>query len=113
MYKRFEQWRSQCQSKSPLLRAFFPRPPGVAQDVLPGAASAVEKGVLLSHKWERLCHIELSHMGRRLDDRCNDCGSRHREIFLLPRQVGYEGVRRAVERWLAFVRLVAKDGLGS
>lgn len=112
VFKRIEQWRSQCQSKSPLLRAFFPRPQGVPQDVLPGAASVFEKGVLLSHKWERLCHIELSFLGKRLNEKCKDCGSRHREIFHLPREVGFDGARRVTEKWLSFVRLVASDGLG-
>lgn len=79
---------------------------------MPGAASAVERGALLSHKWERLCHIELSYLGKRLDDKCSDCGSRHREIFLLHRDIGYEGVRKVVEKWLSFVRVVAVDGLG-
>lgn len=71
----------------------------------------MEKGVLLSHKWEKLCHIELTYLGKRLDDKCNDCGSHHREIFLLPRDIGYDGVRRLVERWLSFIKIVAKDGL--
>jgi hypothetical protein len=110
VFKRIEQWRSQCQSKEPLLRAFFPRPPGIPQDVLPGAAKVIEKGTLLSHKWERLCHIELSSLGTRLSEKCNDCASRHREIFLLPREIGFDGARRVVERWLSFVRLVASDG---
>jgi hypothetical protein len=114
VYKRFEQWRSQCQSKSPTLRAFFPRPDGLAQDVLPGAASVLEEGALLSHRWETLIHIELSYLGMRLNDKCIDCGTRHREIFLIPRSegIGYDSVQRAVERWLSFVRLVARDGLG-
>ncbi|UZJ56470.1 hypothetical protein CBS101457_005790 [Exobasidium rhododendri] len=113
VFKRIEQWRSQCQSKSPLLRAFFPRPYGVAQDVLPGAANVVEKGTLLSHKWERLCHIDLSSLGKRLNEKCNDCGSRHREIFLLPREIGFDGARTVVERWLSFVRVIEEDGVGS
>jgi hypothetical protein len=80
--------------------------------VLPGAARAEEEGVLLSHKWERLIHIELSYLGKRLEDKCGDCGTRHREIFMIPREIGYEGVERAVQRWLAFVKVMARDGMG-
>lgn len=63
-------------------------------------------------QWERLCHIELCTVGKRLDDKCADCGSRHREIFLIPRgsKAGYESVRAIVEKWLDFVRLLARDG---
>lgn len=131
VFKRIEQWRSRCQSKDPLLRAFFPqlerRPRPVAaaaealssddeeeqQGLMPGADAAKIQGMFLAHKWEHLCHLELEDLGTRLDEGqpCKDCGSRHREIFLVPRTkvLGYEGVRGIVEKWARFVRLVERS----
>lgn len=110
VFKRIEEWRGQCQSKNPFLRGYFPRAEGESfQIVLPGASASVasKDGVLLSHKWERLIHIELSHLGKRLDDKCSDCKRRHKEIFLMPKEVGYEGTKKVVEKWLCFVSLWA------
>ncbi|PWN52798.1 hypothetical protein IE53DRAFT_384732 [Violaceomyces palustris] len=106
VFKRIHQWRSQCQSKDPLLRCFLPSPPN--QGLLAGTAAAEESGIVLSHKWERLIHIELMDIGHRIIEACRDCGSRHMEIFMVPRdRGGFEKVKSVVEKWMLFVKLVA------
>ncbi|EPQ29413.1 uncharacterized protein PFL1_03168 [Pseudozyma flocculosa PF-1] len=110
VFRRINQWRSQCQSKDPVLRAFFPSSQG--QGLLSGADAPDSPGILLSHKWERLVHLELREVGEKVEEACQDCGSRHREIFMLPRRAdpcgGFELAKAIVERWMRFV--VAVNG---
>ena len=111
VFKRIDEWRSRCQSKEPLLRAFLPAPEG--QLLLSGAASAISiPGFALSRKWERLCHLELEEIGTRVDEECKDCGSRHREMFMVPKTANndsYQSVHRIVRRWMRFIQLAAES----
>jgi hypothetical protein len=75
-------------------------------------------------RWERLVHLELSDISfsarpreyALLREKCEDCGTGHREIFALPREVAggrneqgegvYQVVVEVVQRWERFVRKV-------
>ncbi len=49
-----------------------------------GADAVEAPGVVLSHRWETLVHLELDAVGQRVLEVCHDCGTRHREIFMIP-----------------------------
>ena len=114
VFRRLGEWRSQCQSKDPLLRSFHPS--ASQQGVIPGIHSAGVSGVPLSHRWEALVHVELRGIGHRIDEVCRDCGTRHRELFMIPRwlghrdeshrlqQNGFDLVERVVLKWMRFVQ---------
>lgn len=118
VFRRLSQWRSRCQSKDPLLRTFFPS--ANAQGLISGgntANTAEVPGVLLSHRWEALVHIELAGVGHRVHETCNDCGARHREMFIIPKKAGtndasrqvdaFELTQRIVVKWMRFVQALA------
>ncbi|KAN0064572.1 hypothetical protein ACQY0O_002200 [Thecaphora frezii] len=121
VFRRINQWRSQCQSKDPLLRAFLPS--SRAQGLLSGADAAESPGLVLSRKWERLVHLELHEVAERVDEGCPDCGSRHREIFMVPRRGiapgpsthptstagGFELTRAIVEKWMKLIALIGSS----
>lgn len=107
VFRRLGQWRSQCQSKDPLLRAFHPSQDG--QGLISGADSVDAPGVRFSHRWEALVHLELRELGIRVDERCKDCKTRHREVFLIPRSSGGDGfelAQRVVLKWMRFVQML-------
>lgn len=114
VFKRLGQWRSKCQSKDPLLRAFHPSAQG--QGLISGADWVEVEGVHLSHRWETLVHLELASIGHRIDEVCHDCGLRHREMFMIPRTLkwndgqrkdGFELVQRIVTKWMQFVQILS------
>ncbi len=107
VFKRLDEWRAKCQSVDPILRSFLPAPPG--QQLLPGASTPNWPGLPLSRKWERLCHLELEELGTRNLEECADCGSRHREIFHVPRDSGgYQAVLSMAQRWQHFIAIAAR-----
>lgn len=128
---RMASWRGQCASKEVLLRSVHPSPVagnGEAQSGLLVGADAIptNAGVVGSHRWEKLIHLELGeHRDLQADGsgsgsgKCKDCGKAHREIFLIPRASGgYANVKDVVEKWRSFVEVVgkveaAKSGGGS
>ena len=108
VFKRLDEWRSKCQSKDPILRCFLPAPPG--QLLLAGASAASHRGLRLSRKWERLCHVELEDLGHRVNEACSDCSSRHREIFSVEAvKGGYNSVQAVAERWLRFTARASRS----
>jgi hypothetical protein len=70
------------------------------------------RGIVGSHRWEKLVHLELRERctppagaaGGEAAHKCRDCGKRHREIFAVPAELGFEGVKEVVLRWERFVR---------
>lgn len=113
VFRRLGQWRSQCQSKDPLLRAFLPTSDHKKQGLLSGADAPDAPAVSHSHKWERLVHLELTDFGKRVDDHCQDCGSKHREIFMIPRHIttsqdGFQVTVRIVRKWLKFTQCLTR-----
>lgn len=117
VFRRIGEWNSQCRSKQPLLRAIYPSQDD--QQLMPGMDSPTMEGVIFSRRWEALVHLELSALGKRVDSICPDCGKRHREIFLIPRWLGYrdasrqeqhggfELARTAILKWLRYVQMLA------
>ncbi|GAC95758.1 hypothetical protein PHSY_003334 [Pseudozyma hubeiensis SY62] len=117
VFRRIGEWNSQCRSKQPLLRAIYPSHDD--QQLMPGMDSPTMEGVYFSRRWEALVHLELGALGKRVDSICPDCGKRHREIFLIPRWLGYrdasrqeqnggfEVARTAILKWLRFVQMLA------
>lgn len=137
--KRMAEWRGQCSSGTvvaagrsgnpaknggsteegeaqPLLRGLFPSEGEAANQsaLLVGAHAVTTRGILGSHRWEKLIHIELSHRAQRLIDdgevvTC-PCGRRHREIFKVSRkELGYQGVKEMVTRWEKAVRRLVEE----
>ncbi|KAK0551053.1 hypothetical protein OC846_003431 [Tilletia horrida] len=135
VFRRMAEWKGRCRRRGAglVLIGFEPSPQsndrtssavspargrptggGVeapAQGLIGGAAEVWCEGIYGSHKWERLTHLELLDIGRRLDEGpCEDCGARHREIFMIPRDIGQgntnaiEAVREIVRKWEGFVR---------
>ncbi|GAC71262.1 hypothetical protein PANT_2d00025 [Moesziomyces antarcticus T-34] len=114
VFRRLGQWRTRCYSKDPLLRAFHPS--AHDQGMLSGADAVEAPGVVLSHRWETLVHLELDAVGKRVLEVCHDCGTRHREIFMIPRSPrlqhgqeqadGFEVVQRVVHKWMRFVQAI-------
>ncbi|CAD6922648.1 unnamed protein product [Tilletia caries] len=110
VFRRMGEWRGRCRRRGAglVLVGFEPSPQTAgrhnnnnrndrngrtvpsalpAQGMLGGAAEVWCDGIYGSHKWERLIHLELLDFGRRLDEGpCEDCGARHREIFMIPRR---------------------------
>ncbi|CAD6939485.1 unnamed protein product [Tilletia controversa] len=109
VFRRMGEWRGTCRRRGAglVLVGFEPSPQTAgrhnnnrndrngrtvpsalpAQGMLGGAAEVWCDGIYGSHKWERLIHLELLDFGRRLDEGpCEDCGARHREIFMIPRR---------------------------
>ena len=82
-FRRIGQWRSRCQSEVVHMRDLFPR--DTDQGLLSGADVPRFEGIVLSRKWERLVHIELQDIAERVPGPCPDCGSIHREKFMIPR----------------------------
>ncbi len=113
-FSRYGQWRVQCQSKEPVLRAIFPSTKD--QGLIPGMDAPTLPGIHLSRRWERLVHLELEALGRRVSDACPDCGRHHREIFKLPRWIegnddrreqqpgGFGLASRVILKWMSFVQ---------
>lgn len=134
---RMAQWRSQCQSRKPALRALLPRAVNQTADQQPqglvvGAHAVTHEGIRGSHRWEKLVHIDLADLCQRqtsnapgapgtdggvpagnhtvVGEICRDCKRRHREIFLVPRaKGGYETVLKICLKWQRFVQLVVRD----
>ncbi|KAE8223774.1 hypothetical protein CF319_g3248 [Tilletia indica] len=153
VFRRMGEWRGRCRRRGAglVLVGFEPSPQASArthnnnrngnntssssspalppaQGVLGGAAEVWCDGIYGSNKWERLIHLELLDLGRRLDEGpCEDCGARHREIFLIPRRGLYrsddgrgrgrgaddgeaiELVRGVVRKWEGFVRRLVDE----
>lgn len=131
---RMAQWRSQCSSREAHLRALLPlldpamsqrvnAPVGAGatsgsgmgmgrQGLLVGADRVLTRGIVGSHRWEKLVHLELRERcaspsalaAAETAHKCSDCGKRHREIFAVPAELGFEGVKEVVLRWERFVR---------
>lgn len=72
-------------------------------------------------RWERLVHLELSDLSARdcplewgrIREKCQDCGSVHKEIFPVKRQTPpgaeYDTVVEVVGRWACFVNAICQD----
>lgn len=117
VFRRIGEWNSQCHSKQPLLRAIYPSQDN--QQLMPGMDTPTMQGVPLSRRWEALVHLELSALAERVDEVCHDCGKRHREIFMIPRWLGYrdasrqqqpegfEMAKQVILKWLRFVQMLA------
>jgi len=110
VFKRMSEWRSQCQSKEPVLRYFAPETKderdGKKDQVLMSGVGRTERvGIKGSHRWERLIHLNLAEW--RVKEKCGDCGSVHQEIFLLPDDdgKGFERCRDEVRKWEEWERL--------
>ncbi|PWN42561.1 hypothetical protein IE81DRAFT_323320 [Ceraceosorus guamensis] len=126
VFERIGQWREQCGSKDPVLRAFFPS--NASQGVISGASAPTQQGIHGSHMWEHLVHLSLLQLDgcTKLSESCKDCGTKHREIFMVPKKClvdscdalrgganragavldGFEKVCTLVERWRGFVEKV-------
>lgn len=104
-FRRHGEWRVQCRSKEPLLRAIFPSTE--EQGLIPGMDAPTLPGVHLSRRWERLVHLELEALGERVDVACPDCGRKHREIFMISRSEqqlgGFEMAKEVILKWMSFV----------
>lgn len=82
-------------------------------------------------RWERLVHLELSDISSRLcaeawstvREKCQDCGTVHREIFPVPRrpngedlrddvigQEAYDLVVEVILRWAQFILRICRGG---
>ncbi|CEH15926.1 hypothetical protein CBOM_05136 [Ceraceosorus bombacis] len=132
VFERIGQWREQCGSKDPVLRAFFPS--DASQGVISGASAPTQQGIHGSHMWEHLVHLSLLqlHGCTKLSESCKDCGTKHREIFMVPKKClvdscdavrgganragavldGFEKVCTLVERWRGFVEKVCMAQAG-
>ena len=93
--RRLNEWTRQCGYNLSLIR-YYP----YVSSSSPGAS--VRK-VPHSHKVERLIHIELAGLGRRVADRekCGACGREHREWFEVDAtRKGVADVDELVRRWI-------------
>lgn len=62
-------------------------------------------------------HVELAGIGERVDEVCDDCSVRHREIFMVPRSTSnneasrqydaFDLAQRIVNKWMRFVKRLA------
>ncbi|KAJ1598266.1 hypothetical protein NDA14_002685 [Ustilago hordei] len=115
VFRRIGEWRSRCQSKDPLLLSYHPSTE--QQGLISGASSVKVDGVRFSHRWEALVHVELAGIGERVDEVCDDCSVRHREIFMVPRSTSnneasrqydaFDLTQRIVNKWMQFVKTLA------
>ncbi|KAJ1024654.1 hypothetical protein NDA13_004581 [Ustilago tritici] len=115
VFRRIGEWRSRCQSKDPLLLSYHPSTE--QQGLISGASSVKVDGVRFSHRWEALVHVELAGIGERVDEVCDDCSVRHREIFMVPRSISnndasrqydaFDLTQRIVNKWMRFVKTLA------
>ncbi|BGP14215.1 hypothetical protein JCM10213v2_002158 [Rhodosporidiobolus nylandii] len=135
--QRLKQWRSSCPSLEPFTREIYPLLPSPSSSSVRGGAAVggaqqsitlrfAPSGTRNHHRWERLCLVELAgrarlHQGDGKEGRCGDCGKRHQECFVVPREavsgewgpplMGGAGereeaweVREVVERWERWCR---------
>ncbi|RXW18873.1 hypothetical protein EST38_g6974 [Candolleomyces aberdarensis] len=140
--KRIDQWSKQCGSKEQVLRGYYPGPEAQGEagndaSMMKGRVKAGEKAPCC-HRLERLIHLELADLvstriyldsswpdvdygegtGQKPNtqnkERCEDCGSTHKEIFEFERWPATHGhrnkewegiVKPVIERWGRFVEL--------
>ncbi|ORY73249.1 hypothetical protein BCR35DRAFT_293838 [Leucosporidium creatinivorum] len=110
---RLSQWRSQCPSREPIVRAIFPlhsSSSALGGVGVSGALRVAERGTRNHHRWERLVLIEVAGRaememtllggggggGRK---ECRDCGRVHLELFEVGEGAFDEWVAEVVERW--------------
>lgn len=142
LVKRIDEWGKQCGSKEQVLRGYYPGPE--AQGVEEGSATLMKGRVRAGekasccHRLERLIHLELADLtstrvyldpawpevaappsppsgkGPAKRERCEDCGSMHKEIFEFQRWSANGAnknkeweriVKPVIERWGMFVEL--------
>lgn len=109
---RLSQWTSQCPSRTPIVRGFFPQ--SSDEGYLRGAQSVADIGGPFHMRWERLCLLELAGweavegaddddfaggVRRRRGKQCADCGKLHVELFAFPTGAFERRVRDVVLRW--------------
>ncbi|GAO50107.1 DUF1766-domain-containing protein [Saitoella complicata NRRL Y-17804] len=94
LQRRLYQWSNQC-SLQPILVAYYPSPAS-------SASSALK--VSISHRVERLIHIELADKHPVSDKAaCEACGRVHREWFEAETgRVGWEGIKTVILKWVEF-----------
>ncbi|TEB35916.1 hypothetical protein FA13DRAFT_1752644 [Coprinellus micaceus] len=138
LVKRIDEWGKQCGSKEQVLRGYYPGPETLGEEgeqevsLMKGRVRAGEKSPCC-HRLERLVHLELADLtatctylhpswphisepattvsgGKTSRERCEDCGSLHKEIFEFQRWTGAnknkeweEIVKPVIERWGRFV----------
>lgn len=116
---RLSQWRTQCPSRSPIVRDIFPRSSsrGLSGAGVSGALHFAERGCRHHHRWERFILIEVagraameaeetgspggaspSEKGK--GKKCADCDRVHVELFEVGARAYEEWVREVVERWM-------------
>ncbi|BFZ59361.1 hypothetical protein YB2330_000369 [Saitoella coloradoensis] len=97
LQRRLYQWSNQC-SLQPILVAYYPSPSL--------SASSAPK-VSISHRVERLIHIELAEKHPVSDKAaCGACGRVHREWFEAETgRVGWEGVKAVILKWVEFGKI--------
>ncbi|KAI1783019.1 hypothetical protein LXA43DRAFT_904424, partial [Ganoderma leucocontextum] len=106
--RRISEHRRRCPSFKPRLLGTYP----------PATHGIYPIGVRYSHLLERLVHLELTDLAAQSNPahrkatrpRCQDCGSRHVEIFTFKRMPGtpvdwhwQHVIRAAFQRWGRFV----------
>ncbi|KAH9472273.1 hypothetical protein MJO29_001936 [Puccinia striiformis f. sp. tritici] len=115
---RLSEWRTQCKSKDPIVRAFFPSSSTIDSSsendtsYINGAQTVCSNGIKYHRKWERLVLLELSgwasihsHSGTLSKIVCPDCKKIHTEIFQL-RKGSYEVlVKPLIEKWMEWCKI--------
>jgi hypothetical protein len=102
--RRLYQWSRSCPY-TPLLVEFFPSPPPTHPKSDPNVSGPVVK-CAISHRVERLIHLELEDRFGRVDlsrQGCK-CGKVHKEWFR-GGSAGWTEVRDVIIRWVGFAKV--------
>ncbi|KAG5439365.1 hypothetical protein PCK2_000814 [Pneumocystis canis] len=87
--RRLNQWPKQCNF-IPELIEYFP------------SNNDCSKHCIVSHRIERLIHIELQDKFLCKPQTCIPCGISHREWFYIPNFAAWNEVKQTIEKWVLF-----------
>lgn len=104
VHRRLSTWSKQCGYTLSLLR-YYPHVPSSSSTGDPTSTNIRVRQVPISHRVERLIHIELS--GRRVKQgKCESCGQQHREWFEFDAtRSGIGFVDEIIQRWVRWAEM--------